>query len=329
MRRRKFITFIGGAAVGWPLAALAQQPESMRRIAALMNFRSDGPEGQARIAAFIQALQKLGWNEGANVRTDVRWAGDDAEQYRKYSEELVGLNPNVILASASPSVGALQRVTRSVPIVFANVVDPVGAGYITSLARPGGNTTGFTAFEYSIGGKWLELLKQIAPRVTRIAVIRDPAIAAGIGQFAAIQSAASSSTIELSVIDPRDAGELERALDTFAREPNGGVIVTAAASATAHRELLNSLAMRHRLPTVHAFRYMTLGGGLASYGPDTIDIFKRAAIYVDRILKGAKSSELPVQAPTKYELVINLKTAKAIGLTVPPSLLATADEVIE
>jgi putative tryptophan/tyrosine transport system substrate-binding protein len=274
-------------------------------------------------------LQKLGWNEGANVRTDVRWAGDDAEQYRKYSEELVRLNPNVILASASPSVGALQRVTRSVPIVFANVVDPVGAGYITSLARPGGNTTGFTAFEYSIGGKWLELLKQIAPRVTRIAVIRDPAIAAGIGQFAAIQSAASSSTIELSVIDPRDAGELEQVLNTFAREPNGGVIVTAAASATAHKELLNSLAMRHRLPAIHAFRYMTLGGGLASYGPDTIDIFKRAAIYVDRILKGAKPSELPVQAPTKYELVINLKTAKAIGLTVPPSLLATADEVIE
>jgi putative ABC transport system substrate-binding protein len=301
----------------------------MRRIAALMNFRSDGPEGQARIAAFIQALQKLGWNEGTNVRTDVRWAGDDAEQYRKYSEELVGLNPNVILASASPSVGALQRVTRSVPIVFANVVDPVGAGYITSLARPGGNTTGFTAFEYSIGGKWLELLKQIAPRVTRVAVIRDPAIAAGIGQFAAIQSAASSSAVELSVIDPRDAGELERALDTFAREPNGGVIVTAAASATAHRELLNSLATRHGLPTIHAFRYMTLGGGLVSYGPDTIDIFKRAAIYVDRILKGAKPKELPVQAPTKYELVINLKTAKAIGLTVPPSLLATADEVIE
>ena len=232
MRRREFITLLGGVAVGWPLAALAQQPERIRRIGALMNFSSDETEGQARIAAFIQALQKLGWNEGANVRTDVRWAGDDAERYRKYSEELVALNPDVMLASASPSVAALQGVTRSVPIVFANVVDPVGAGYVTSLARPGGNTTGFTAFEYSIGGKWLELLKQIAPRVTRVAVIRDPAIAAGIGQFAAIQSAASSSAVELSVIDPRNASELERALDTFASEPNGGVIVTAAASNT-------------------------------------------------------------------------------------------------
>ena len=213
--------------------------------------------------------------------------------------------------------------------MFANVVDPVGAGYVTSLARPGGNTTGFTAFEYSIGGKWLELLKQIAPRVTRVAVIRDPAIAAGIGQFAAIQSAASSSAVELSVIDPRNASELERALDTFASEPNGGVIVIAAASNTGHRELLNTLATRHRLPTMHAFRYFVLGGGLASYGPNTIDVFNRAAIYVDRILKGAKPSELPVQAPTKYELVINLKTAKALGLTIPTTLLATADEVIE
>ena len=304
MRRREFIALLGGQAIGWPLAALAQQPESMRRIGALMNFRSDGPEGQARVAAFGQALQKLGWDEGSNVRTDVRWAAEDADRYRRYSEELVELKPDVILASASPSVAALQRITRSVPIVFANVVDPVGAGYVTSLARPGGNTTGFTAFEYSIGGKWLELLKQIAPRVTRVAVIRDPAIAAGIGQFAAIQSAASSSAVELSVIDPRDAVELERALDTFAREPNGGAIVTAAASTTAHRELLNSLAMRHRVPTIHAFRYMILDGGLAPYGPDTIDVFKRAAIYVDRILKGAKPSELPVQAPIKYELVI-------------------------
>ena len=278
MRRREFITLVGGAAVGWPLVARAEQPERIRRIGALMNFRSDATEGQARIAAFIQALQKLGWNEGGNVRTDVRWAGDDTERYRRYSEELVELKPDVILASASPSVAALQRITRSVPIVFANVVDPVGAGYVTSLARPGGNTTGFTAFEYSIAGKWLELLKQIAPRVTRVAVIRDPTIAAGIGQFAAIQSAASSSAVELSVIDPHDASELERALGTFAREPNGGLIVTASASATVHRELLNSLAMHHRLPTMYAFRFMVLGGGLASYGPDTIDTFKRAAI---------------------------------------------------
>ena len=328
MRRREFITLLAGASA-WPLAAGAQQPDRMRRIGVLMNFRSDGPEGQARVAAFVQSLQQLGWNDGGNVRTDVRWAGDDADRYRLYSEELVGQAPDVILASASPSVAALQRITRSVPIVFANVVDPVGAGYVTSLARPGGNTTGFTAFEYSIGGKWLELLKEIVPSVTRVAVIRDPAIAAGIGQFAAIQSSAPSSVVELSVIDPRDAGEMERALDTFAREPNGGLIVTAAASATAHRELINSLAMRYRLPTIHAFRYFVLGGGLASYGPDTIDVFRRAAIYVDRILKGAKPSELPVQAPTKYELVINLKTAKALGLKMPPTLVATADEVIE
>ena len=329
MRRRKFITLLAGAASAWPLAVGAQQTDRVRRIGVLMNFRSDELEGQARVAAFAQSLQKLGWNEGGNVRTNVRWAGDDADRYRLYSEELVGQTPDVILASASPSVAALQRVTRSVPIVFANVVDPVGGGYVTSLARPGGNTTGFTAFEYSIGGKWLELLKEIVPTLTRVAVIRDPAIAAGIGQFAAIQSSASSSLVELSVIDPRDAGEMESALNAFAQEPNGGLIVTASASATAHRELINSLAMRHRLPTIHAFRYFVLRGGLASYGPDTIDIFRRSAIYVDRILKGAKPSELPVKAPTKYELVINLKTAKALGLEMPRTLVATADEVIE
>jgi putative ABC transport system substrate-binding protein len=312
----------------WPLVARAQQPERMRRIGVLMNFRPDASEGQARIAAFMQALQKLGWNEGDNIRTEIRWPGDDVELYRKYSEELVGLNPDVILGSASQSVAALQRITRSVPIVFANVADPVGAGYVTSLARPGGNITGFTAYEYSIAGKWLELLKQIAPRVTRIAVVRDPAYPTGIGQFAAIQTAATSA-VELSVIDPRDAGGLERSIDTFAREPNGGLIVTGSTSAAAHRELINSLAMRHGLPTIHAFRYSMLSGGLASYGPNTTDIFGRAATYVDRILKGAKPSDLPVQAPTKYELVINLKVAKTLGLEIPPSLLATADEVIE
>jgi putative ABC transport system substrate-binding protein len=327
MRRREFITLVGGAAT-WSFAARAQQSTGMRRIGVLMNFGSDAPEGQARIAAFVLALQKLGWNEGDNVHTDIRWAGNDTERYHKYAEELVRLNPDVILASASAGVTALQRITRSVPIVFANVADPVGAGYVTSLARPGGNTTGFTAFEYRIGGKWLELLKQIAPRVTRIAVIRDPAFAAGIGQFAAIQSAASS-TVELSVIDPRDVGELKRAIDTFAAEPNGGLIVTASASATSHHELINSLAMRHRIPAIHAFRYSLLSGGVASYGPNTIDTFRRAATYVDRILKGAKPSELPVQAPTKYELVINLKVAKTLGLEIPPALLATADEVIE
>jgi putative tryptophan/tyrosine transport system substrate-binding protein len=329
MKRREFIMLVGGATAAWPVAARAQQPTGTRRIGVLMNFRSDASEGQARIAAFMQALQKLGWNEGDNIRTDVRWPGNDTERYRKYSEELVGLNPDVILASASQSVAALQRITRSVPVVFANIVDPVGAGYVTSLARPGGNVTGFTAFEYSIGGKWLELLKQIAPRVTRIAVLRDPAYAAGIGQFAAIQSAALSPAVELSVIDPRDVDELKRALDTFAGEPNGGLIVTASTSATAHHELINSLALRHRMPAIHAFRYSILSGGLASYGPNTIDVFRRAATYVDRILKGAKPSELPVQAPNKYELVINLKTARTLGLEIPPMLLATADEVIE
>jgi len=335
VKRRKFITLVGGAgawslaAAAWSLAAGAQQPDRVRRIGALMNFLSDGPEGQARIAAFLEELQKLGWKEGGNIRTDVRWAGDDAERYRRYSGELVELKPDVLLASGSSSVAALQRITQSAPIVFANVVDPVGAGYVTSLARPGGNTTGFTSFEYSIGGKWLELLKQIAPRVTRVAVLRDPAIASGIGQFAAIQSAASPSAVELSVIDPRDASELERALDIFAREPNGSLIVTAASSTAANRELIISVAKRHRLPTIYAFRYLVLSGGLASYGPNTLDIFRRAATYVDRVLKGAKPSELAVQAPTKYELVINLKTAKALGLEVPPALLATADEVIE
>jgi putative tryptophan/tyrosine transport system substrate-binding protein len=328
MRRREFITLLGGAAAAWPLVVRAQQPTGTRRIGVLMNFRSDASEGQARIAVFAQALQKLGWTDGDNVRTDIRWAADDMELFRKYSKELVELNPDVILASAGQSVAELQRATRSVPIVFANVVDPVGAGYVTSLARPGGNMTGFTSFEYNIGGKWLELLKQIAPRVTRIAVIRDPAYAAGIGQFAAIQTAASSA-LELSVIDPRDANELKRALEAFAREPNGGLIVTASASVAAHNELINSLALRHRLPTIHALRYLMLSGGLASYGPNTIDIFGRAATYVDRILRGAKPSELPVQAPNKYELVINLKVAKTLGLEVPPALLATADEVIE
>jgi putative tryptophan/tyrosine transport system substrate-binding protein len=327
MRRREFITLFGSAAA-WSLAARAQQPTGMRRIGVLMNFLSDAPEGQARVAAFMQALQKLGWNEGDNVRIDIRWAGDDSERFRKYSEELVKLNPDSILASGSPAVTALQRTTRSVPIVFANVIDPVGAGYVTSLARPGGNITGFTAFEYSIAAKWLELLKQIAPRVTRIAVLRDPAYPAGIGQFAVIQSAAASA-VELSVIDPRDVGGLERSIDTFTREPNGGLILTGSTSAATHHGLINSLAMRYRLPAIHAFRYGVLSGGLASYGPNTIDTFRRAATYVDRILKGAKPSELPVQAPTKYELVINLKVAKTLGLEIPPALLATADEMIE
>jgi putative tryptophan/tyrosine transport system substrate-binding protein len=328
MKRRKFIMLVCGATAAWPVAVRAQQPTGMRRIGVLINFGPDAAEGQERQAAFMQSLQNLGWNEGDNVRTDIRWAGDEIERFRKYSEELVELNPDVILASASLSVAALQRITRSVPVVFVNVVDPVGAGYVSSLARPGGNITGFTAFEYSIGGKWLDLLKQIAPRVTRIAVIRDPGYPSGIGQFAAIQSAASSA-VELSVIDPRDDGELNRAIEILGREPNGGLIVTASAAAANRHELINSLAVRHRLPSVHAFRYSILSGGLASYGPNTIDIYKRAATYVDRILKGTKPSELPVQAPVKYELLINLRTAKTLGLEIPAAVLATADEVIE
>ena len=329
MRRREFIAALGGTAAAWPLAVSAQQVERKRRIGVLLNFRLDDAEGQARVLAFGQALQELGWIEGDNVRTDTRWAGDDAELYRRYAEELVALAPDVILAGSSPSVAALQRATNSVPIVFAFVVDPVGAGFVTTLARPGGNATGFTAFEYSISGKWLELLKKIAPNVTRVAVLRDPAVAAGIGQFAAIQSTVSSSAVELSSIDTRDASEMERALDKFAREPDGGVIETASVSGTTHRETIISVVKRQRLPTVYPFRYYVLAGGLASYGPDPIDQYKRAAKYVDRILKGAKPSDLPVQAPTKYYLVINLQTANAIGLAISPTLLATADEVIE
>ena len=322
MRRREFIALVGGAA-SWPLTVNAQPAERKRRIGVLLNFRLDDAEGQARVTAFGQALQELGWTEGDNVRTDTRWAGDDAELYRRYAEELVALTPDVILAGSSPSLAALQRATSSVPIVFAFVVDPVGAGFITTLARPGGNATGFTAFEYSISGKWLELIKKIAPNVTRVAVLRDPAVAAGIGQFAAIQSTVSSSAVELSSIDTRDASEMERALDKFAREPNGGVIETASVSGTTHRDTIISAVMRQRLPTVYPFRYYALAGGLASYGPDPIDQFKRAARYVDRIFKGAKPSDLPVQAPTKYYLVINLKAAKAIGLAISPTLLAT------
>jgi putative ABC transport system substrate-binding protein len=284
--------------------------------------------GQNRLAAFVQGLQKFGWTEGSNIRTEVRFSGDDADLCRRYAEELVALAPDVVVASTSVSVAALQRVTRRVPIIFANVIDPVGAGFVRSMARPGGNTTGFVAFEYSISGKWLELLKKLAPQTTRIAVLRDPGVAASIGQFAAIESAASSG-IELSVIDSHDVNEIERGLSTFGREPNGAVIVAGAASAATHRKLIISLLTRYRLPNIYPIRYYPADGGLASYGPDAIELHKRAAEYVDRVLKDAKPSELPVQAPTKYELVLNLKAAKAIGLEIPTSLLTTADEVIE
>jgi putative ABC transport system substrate-binding protein len=277
MRRREFIALVGGGAATSALAARAQQPERIRKIGALMNLSSEDPEGQARVKAYGQALQKLGWIEGGNVRTETRWAADDADRYRRYSEELVALAPDVILASASPSVAALQRVTHSVPIVFANVIDPVGIGFVSSMARPGGNTTGFTAFEYSISGKWLELLKEIAPNLTRVAVFREPSTATGIGQFAAIQTMASSSGVELSVIDPTDTSGIDRAVAAFAHQPNGGVIVTASASAVAHRELIISLLMRYRVPNVYPFRYYSADGGLASYGPDPIENYTRAA----------------------------------------------------
>jgi putative ABC transport system substrate-binding protein len=327
IRRREFITLLGGVAAAWPLAARAQQGERMRRIGVLMNLAADDPEGQARIVAFVQGLQQSGWTDGHNVRIDTRWAAGDAARFQRYAEELLALAPDVILASATPSVQALQHATRTVPIVFANVGDPVGMGLVASLARPGGNTTGFSFFEFGFGAKWLELLKEIAPGVTRVAVLRDLTI--GPAQLSAIQAVAPSFGVELSAVGVRDAGEIERTIAAFARFSNGGLIVTASTPALVHRELITTLAARHRLPAVYPFRYFTASGGLISYGPDSIDPFRRAAGYVDRILKGEKPADLPVQAPTKYELVINLKTVKALGVTVPDSLLARADEVIE
>jgi putative tryptophan/tyrosine transport system substrate-binding protein len=302
----------------------------VRKIGVLVNFLSEEPEGQKRTRALTDALRKLGWVEGQNLRTEIRYAGDDEDRYQKLARELVETSPDAIIAGASSSVAALQRITRSVPVVFAGVIDPVGAGFVRSLARPGGNTTGFTVFEYSIGGKWLELLKELAPGVRRVAVIRNPLMAAGIGQFAAIQALASSSSeIELTAIDAHDPMEVARALSEFANEPSGGVIVTASASSTSQREQLFSLSLQHRLPTVYPFPYYVVGGGLAAYGPDLNAIYARSAEYVDRILKGTKAADLPVQAPTHYDLSINLKTAKAMGLSVANSLIARADEVIE
>jgi putative tryptophan/tyrosine transport system substrate-binding protein len=329
MQRREFITLLGSATVAWPLAVRAQQPERMRRIGVLMSVAADDPEGQARLTAFLQGLQQLGWADGRNVRIDIRWGAGDAERYRRYAAELVALAPDVILAASSSALGPLQEATRTVPIVFVTIADPVGAGFINSLARPGGNATGFSQFEYGVIGKWLELLKEIAPGVTRVAVIRDPTISAGAGQFGAIQTAAPSFGVEVNPVNMRDAGEIERAIAGFARSPNGGLILTAGPLGTIHRELIVTLAARHKLPAVYYERYFVIGGGLISYGPHLIDQYQRAAGYVDRILKGEKPADLPVQAPTKYELVINLKTAKALGLTIPPTLLTRADEVIE
>jgi len=329
MRRREVITLFVRAAATWPLAARAQQPEQIRRIGALMNLAADDPESQRRVTAFVQGLQQLGWTDGGNVRIDFRWGADDAERIRTYAAELVALAPDVILAAGAVTVGPLQHASRTVPIVFAGVTDPVGAGIVASLARPGGNATGFMNFEYGVSGKWLELLKQITPRVTRAAVLRDSTLMASMGQFAAIQSVAPSFGVELSPIDTRQSDEIERAVAAFAHGSNGGLIVVTGTSAIVHRDLIIALAARHRLPAVYPFRYYTSAGGLISYGPDAVDEYRRAAEYVSRILKGEKPADLPVQAPTKYELVVNLKTAKALGLDVPTALLTRADEVIE
>ena len=332
MRRREFITLLGGAAatsLSWPLAARAQQGERMQRIGVLHGIAADNPDAQAQHAAFLQGLQQLGWTEGRNVRIDTRWGAGNAADTRKYAAELVALAPDVIVAIGSAAMEPLLQATRTVPIVFAIVPDPVGAGFVDSLSRPGGNATGFLMFEYSLSGKWPELLKEIAPGVTRAAVLRDPAIAAGIGQFAVIQSVAPSVGVEVSPINVRDAAEIERAVAAFAQSANGGLILTASPLSALHRDLIITLAARYKLPAVYYERFFVAGGGLISYGPNFLDQCQRAAGYVDRILKGEKPADLPVQAPTKYELVVNLKTAKALGLAIPQTVLARADEVIE
>ena len=327
MKRREFITLIGGTAV-WPLAAHAQQIKGMRRIGMLMPLPANDPEGQVRVAAFLQGLQELGWSVGRNVIVDIRWSTDSAEA-RKYATELIALAPDVILANSSLAVAALVQLTRTVPIVFTTVADPVGAGFVDSLARPGGNITGFILFEYSISAKWLQLLKEIAPGVTRAAVLRDPSIAVGPAQFAAMQAVAPSLGVELRPFDVRDEGEIEHAIALFAQSPDSGLIVTGSPRAAYHRGLIIALAAQHRLPAVYPLRIYAVDGGLICYGPDNVDQFRRAASYVDRILKGEKPADLPVQAPTKFELVINLKTAKTLGLNVPATLLSRADELIE
>jgi putative ABC transport system substrate-binding protein len=328
MKRREFITFLGGAAVAWPVAARAQQADRVRLVGSLNILAEDDPESRLRIAAFKQGMQELGWTEGGNVRIETRWAGGDDGLVRKYAAELAALAPDVILTSGSVTVRPMQQATRTVPIVFVQVVDPVGSGYVDSLSRPGGNTTGFTLFEYSLTGKWLELLKEIAPNVTRAAVIRDPTRGSGIAQFAAIQTVAPSLGVELTTINALDVHDMERGIAAFARSANGGLIVTSGGTGF-HRNVIIPLAAQLRLPSVYPYRYYAIEGGLVAYGPNTIEQYRRAAKYVDRILKGEKPADLPVQAPTRYELAINLKTAKTLGLTVPPTLLARADEVIE
>jgi putative ABC transport system substrate-binding protein len=328
MRRREFFTFVVSAAA-WPLAVRAQQSGRTRRIGVLLHFDNDDPEGRARLTAFLQGLRELGWNADHNFRIDVRWAAGDVDRVRRYAAELVGLTPDVVLGGGATAVRSLQQASSTVPIVFAGVTDPVGGGLVASLSRPGGNATGFINFEYSIGTKWLELLKQIAPLVRRTAVIRDPTGVGGGAQFGAIQATASSFGVEVIPVDARDSSGIEGALMAFTRSSDGSLIVTSSRFTFAHRDLIITLAARHRLPAVYPYRYFVTGGGLVCYGPNQTDQFRRAASYVDRILKGEKPSDLPVQAPVKFELVINLKTAKALGLEVPPTLLSRADEVIE
>jgi ABC-type uncharacterized transport system substrate-binding protein len=329
VKRREFLTYVGGAAVSWPLGATAQHAERMRRVGVLSTLTADDSEGQARVAVFREALQKLGWTDGRNVQIDIRWSEGDAERLRKNAADLAALSPDVILGAGNSSVGALLQATRSVPIVFTTAADPVGAGFVDSLARPSGNATGFLAFDYTISAKWLELLKEITPGLARVGVIRNPAVTAAIGQFAVIQAAAPSLRVEVSALNVHAITEIESVVAAFARGTNGGLIVTASVLAVRGRSLIVGLAAKHKLPTVYYGRHYVTAGGLISYGPDWPDQYRRAADYVDRILKGAKPADLPVQAPTKYELVINLKTAKVLGLTIPPTLLARVDEVIE
>ena len=329
MHRRRFITVVGGAAAAWPIAARAQQPEHVRRIGVLMNIPASDPQSSAETSAFVSVLQERGWTIGGNTQIEYRWGAGDATLYRKYAAELVALTPDVILAAGGTAVGALQQASRTVPIVFVDTTDPVTRGLIASMARPGGNTTGFVQFEFNFNGKWLELLKEISPSVSRVAVVRDPVQFSGVGALAAIQTAAPSFGIEVSPIDPRDGKEIERAIIAFARGSNDGLIVTASGSADGHRKLIIALAAKHRLPAVYPYGFYATDGGLVSYGPNVLEQFRLGAGYVDRILKGEKAADLPVQAPTKLELVINVKTAKALGLTVPQTLLARADKVIE
>jgi ABC-type uncharacterized transport system substrate-binding protein len=330
LKRREFISLIGGAAATWPLAARAQQRERMRRIGVLMSMAADDPDGPPRVSAFAQGLQERSWTVGGNVRIDYRWGAGDLDRFRAYAAELVALKPDVVVGTAASIVAALQQASRTVPIVFVSTIDPVGSGLVASLAKPGGNATGFTAWEFSMSGKLLELLKEFAPRVTRVAVLRDPYVPAGAAGFAAIQTVAPAFGVELTPIGVRDADEMERGIAAFARGPNDGLIMVGPPSSVQHhRDLIATLAARHRLPAVYPVPYFATSGGLISYGPDIVDQYRRGAGYVDRILKGEKPTDLPVQAPAKYQLVINMKTAKALGLNVPDTLLARADEVIE